>query len=275
MSSDSVTALDASRFDVTAADGSPLAVWVEGAGPALVMVHGSIADHTTFDSFVAVLRRALHDVRHGSPRLRRHPRHSPATRSRSTSPTSPPSWMPSRPGPEDRSALWGHSYGANCAMGGAARSANVSHLVLYEPSLGLPVPAGLDRAHRGGARRRRPRRRDRGRARRHPGDDRRRDRRRFAPARCGPCGWRRPPPSPGSAGSSRTGCTDPASSTRSPRRRCCSPARTASRWSTEATQRAAAAIPHAQVHVLDGHGHFAHKTDPAMVTAIVRDFVAS
>ena len=42
-----------------------------------------------------------------------------------------------------------------------------------------------------------------------------------------------------------------------------------------ATQRAAAAIPRARVQVLDGHGHFAHKTDPAMVTGVVRDFVAS
>jgi pimeloyl-ACP methyl ester carboxylesterase len=43
----------------------------------------------------------------------------------------------------------------------------------------------------------------------------------------------------------------------------------------DATYRAAAAIPGSQIHVLDGHGHFAHKTDPAMVTAAVRDFVAS
>jgi len=39
-------------------------------------------------------------------------------------------------------ALWGHSYGANCAMGGAARTSNVSHLILYEPSLGLSYPPG-------------------------------------------------------------------------------------------------------------------------------------
>ena len=51
--------------------------------------------------------------------------------------------------------LWGHSYGANCAMGGAARTANVSHLVVYEPSLGLHT-AGIDRTHRGCPRRRRP-----------------------------------------------------------------------------------------------------------------------
>ena len=47
--------MNTDRFDVTAADGAPIAVWATGRGPALVMVHGSIADHTTFDSFVAVL----------------------------------------------------------------------------------------------------------------------------------------------------------------------------------------------------------------------------
>ena len=44
---------------------------------------------------------------------------------------------------------------------------------------------------------------------------------------------------------------------------------------TQATDRAAAAIPHAQIRVLEGHGHFAHKTDPAMVSAIITQFIAS
>ncbi len=39
--------------------------------------------------------------------------------------------------------LWGHSYGANCAMGGAARTTHVDRLILYEPSLGLPYPPGV------------------------------------------------------------------------------------------------------------------------------------
>jgi alpha-beta hydrolase superfamily lysophospholipase len=39
-------------------------------------------------------------------------------------------------------ALWGHSYGAGCAMGGAALTGSVSRLVLYEPGLGIPYPAG-------------------------------------------------------------------------------------------------------------------------------------
>ncbi|MGE3286598.1 MAG: alpha/beta fold hydrolase [Pseudonocardia sp.] len=42
-----------------------------------------------------------------------------------------------------------------------------------------------------------------------------------------------------------------------------------------ATERAAAAIPDARIHMLRGHGHFAHKTDPDMVTELVRAFVAS
>ena len=44
---------------------------------------------------------------------------------------------------------------------------------------------------------------------------------------------------------------------------------------TKATRAAADAIPGAQVTALGGHGHFAHKTDPAMVAAIVREFIAS
>jgi alpha-beta hydrolase superfamily lysophospholipase len=39
-------------------------------------------------------------------------------------------------------ALWGHSYGAGCAMGGAALTGAVHRLVLYEPGLGISYPAG-------------------------------------------------------------------------------------------------------------------------------------
>jgi pimeloyl-ACP methyl ester carboxylesterase len=38
------------------------------------------------------------------------------------------------------------------------------------------------------------------------------------------------------------------------------------------TRWAAAAIPGAQVRVLDGHAHFAHKTDPALVAGVIRRF---
>jgi pimeloyl-ACP methyl ester carboxylesterase len=44
---------------------------------------------------------------------------------------------------------------------------------------------------------------------------------------------------------------------------------------TKATHDAAAAISDAAIRVLEGHAHFAHKTDPAMVAAIIRQFISS
>jgi pimeloyl-ACP methyl ester carboxylesterase len=43
----------------------------------------------------------------------------------------------------------------------------------------------------------------------------------------------------------------------------------------DATQRATNAIPHAEIHRLDGHTHIAHRTDPALVAALVVEFNAS
>ena len=43
---------------------------------------------------------------------------------------------------------------------------------------------------------------------------------------------------------------------------------------TDAPHRAAAAIADVHIRVLEGHGHFAHRTDPAMVAAIVRQFIS-
>jgi len=44
---------------------------------------------------------------------------------------------------------------------------------------------------------------------------------------------------------------------------------------TRATQRPAAAIPNAQTRVLEGDGHFAHRTDLAMLASIVEQFLAA
>lgn len=46
----------ASRLMCKSADGTSLAVWVEGNGPPLVLVHGSMCDHTRFEPLVAELR---------------------------------------------------------------------------------------------------------------------------------------------------------------------------------------------------------------------------
>jgi pimeloyl-ACP methyl ester carboxylesterase len=44
---------------------------------------------------------------------------------------------------------------------------------------------------------------------------------------------------------------------------------------TTATHQATAAIPDARIQVLKGHAHLAHKTDPAMVAVIIRQFILS
>jgi pimeloyl-ACP methyl ester carboxylesterase len=54
--------VETGRFDVRSADGTSIAVWVEGSGPPLVLVHGSLTDHTTFAPFLAELRDGLTTV---------------------------------------------------------------------------------------------------------------------------------------------------------------------------------------------------------------------
>ncbi|HKY16691.1 MAG TPA: hypothetical protein VJM33_17330 [Microthrixaceae bacterium] len=41
-----------------------------------------------------------------------------------------------------------------------------------------------------------------------------------------------------------------------------------------ATRAAAGAISGAQMRVLDGHGHFTHKTDPSLVASVIREFTS-
>jgi pimeloyl-ACP methyl ester carboxylesterase len=43
----------------------------------------------------------------------------------------------------------------------------------------------------------------------------------------------------------------------------------------QATAAARVAIPGARVRALAGHAHIAHRTDPAMVAGIVREFVTT
>ena len=69
-------AVDTDEFTVRSPDGVELAVWVDGQGPPLVLVHGSIQDHTISAALVGELRDRLHDVRDGPRRVRgqRRPR---------------------------------------------------------------------------------------------------------------------------------------------------------------------------------------------------------
>lgn len=123
-------------------DGVSIGVFADDSdGIPLVMVHGSIADHTTFDALAEELmptfatyrmdRRGFGASGDSSDYSIEHEFADVAAvvtevRARSGG----------------QVAVFGHSYGANCALGAAALSGEISHLVLYEPSLGLRYPDG-------------------------------------------------------------------------------------------------------------------------------------
>lgn len=275
MSQGNIAGATGSRFDVQSADGTSLAVWVEGEGAPLVMVHGSLQDHTASGALVDELRN---DVTTFSMDRRGFGASGDAAgysieREFEDVAAVVDAVAARTGGPV---ALWGHSYGANCAMGGAALTTNVHHLVLYEPSLGLAYPPGsidsIERKVAAGemeaallevlveiagmtdeeveAMRANPQMSWAARIATVP----------TVPRECrAEDGW-----------VYRLGQFDGIA------------ARTLMLAGSEsppavndATHRAAAAIADVHIRVLEGHGHFAHRTDPATVAAIVRQFIAS
>lgn len=261
------------RFDVQAPDGTVIAVWVEGDGPALVLVHGSLQDHsisaalvaelrTTFTTF-AMDRRGFGASGDGADyTIEREFEDVAAVVDAVAIRTGGPV------------GVWGHSYGASVAMGGANLTRNISHLLLYEPSLGLAYPenwiATVDKALAAG-------------------DDEAaivlvlRDVLEFTDdqmdaVRSGPEWERRVAVAPTVAREARaeegwvyrdgqfdgiTAHTLLLSGSES------------TSAVKQATEAAAAAVPGARVHVLDGHAHIAHRTHPALAAALVREFIAA
>jgi pimeloyl-ACP methyl ester carboxylesterase len=260
-----------SRFDVRSADGTSLAVWVDGDGPALVLVHRSLSDHTIFDALVDELRDGVTTFsvdRRGfgasgdaaGYAIEREFEDVAAVVDAVAARTGGPV------------ALWGHSYGASCAMGGTTLTTNVHHLVLYEPSLGLAYPGGSIEtiedavaAHDMEA----------------------------AMLAVLTEVMEMTEEEVESLRSSPLWSARLATVPTLPRE-----ARTEDSWVyrlgqfdgvaaptlllagsesaatlKQATQRAEAAITHARIRLLEGHGHTAHKTDPAMVAAIIRGFL--
>jgi pimeloyl-ACP methyl ester carboxylesterase len=264
--------MGAHRFDVRSADRTPLAVWPDGQGPSLVLVHGSMCDHTASDPLVAELRDTMTTFamdRRGfgasgdaaGYALEREFEDVAAVVEAVADRTGGPV------------ALWGHSYGAGCALGGAALTGAVHRLVLYEPGLGIPYPAGsieaVEAALAAG---------DREAA--------------LLLVLVGIIGM-----TDEEIASLRSGPRWPTMLASAPTvpREC----RAEDGWTyrpgaldqvsaptlllagaeshpvlKEATGRALAAIPGARVEVLDGHGHLAYRTDPAMVAAVIRRFVS-
>lgn len=259
------------RFDVRSHDGTRLAVWVEGDGPPIVLVHGSLQDHTASAALVRELcvdHTTFAVDRRGFGASDDRPAHAierefedaaavvDAVAARTREPV----------------ALWGHSYGASCAMGAACLTTGLRALVLYEPSLGLPYPDGwVEEVEQAVA----------------AGDGETaivrvlRDLLAFTDAQVDAV--RADPSWPARVATAPTVARE---------------ARAEQDWTyrpgqfdrvvvptlllsgsdsppdvRRATADAATAIPHARVHVLDGHAHTAHRTDPALVADVVRRFL--
>src|SRR5437899_9371602 len=116
-------------------DGTLIADWVAGAGPPLVLVHGTTADHARWVSVSPTFEEkfTLHAV---------------DRRGRGESGDTDPYAMEREF--EDIAAvinsisepvnILGHSYGAICSLEAALLTGNIAKLILYEP----PMPAGIN-----------------------------------------------------------------------------------------------------------------------------------
>lgn len=258
------------RFDVASPDGTSLAVWLDGAGPPLVLVHGAMSDHSTYDPLVRELRdhattyamdRRGHGASGDAPdyAIEREFEDIAAVVEAVAATTGEPV------------ALWGFSYGADCAMGAATLTGNVHRLVLYEPGLGETYPPGSVEAVEAALAR---------------GDaeaavvatlvqvvglsEPEIDMLRASPV--WPIRLAVAPTLPRELRAEsgwvyRDGQFDAVTATvlvlagsESPEAQ------------QEATRHAATALPHARRRVLRGHAHLAHQTDPALVAEVVRRF---
>jgi pimeloyl-ACP methyl ester carboxylesterase len=170
--------------------------------------------------------------------------------------------------------LWGHSYGANCAMGGAARSDNVGHLVCYEPSLGLTYPDGsIERIEAALA----------------AGDNETAivavftdilemsdtEIAVFRSSPLWPVRLAAAPTVPRECRAEQDWVYEPGQFDAVTMPTLLLAGSDSVPGIAKATDDAAGALAHAHVRMLEGHGHFAHKTDPALVAGIIRDFVAT
>jgi pimeloyl-ACP methyl ester carboxylesterase len=124
---------------VTSRDGTPIAYERGGEGPPLVLVHGTTADHSTWEHVLPELQQQFTI-------------YAMDRRGRGESGGGRGSAYDIECEFEDVVAvidsiggmvdLLGHSYGAICALEGALRSSRVRKLILYEG--GFPVPEGTE-----------------------------------------------------------------------------------------------------------------------------------
>jgi pimeloyl-ACP methyl ester carboxylesterase len=120
---------------VKSSDGTDIAVWRGGAGPALVLVHGTTADHTRWSRVVPLFE--THFTIHAMDRRGRGASGDAERYSLEQEGADVAAVVESLDEPV---TLLGHSYGGLCALEAATRTSRLRRLVLYEP----PLPTGVE-----------------------------------------------------------------------------------------------------------------------------------
>lgn len=121
-----------SSWTIRGASGTPLALWDEGQGPVLLMVHGGTADHTRWATVLPLLsagRRVVTMDRRGRGGSGDVDRYSIEQEYDDVVAVAE-ALSAEQDAPVD---VVGHSYGAVCVLGAAARGASMGRVVLYEP----------------------------------------------------------------------------------------------------------------------------------------------
>lgn len=132
-----IVAIPAS-FSVTSPDGTSIAVWQQGAGPPLLMVHGAVSDHTNDAAFAQRLEQRFNVFamdRRGRGESGDATAYSIDREFEDVATVVDE--VAARMGTTVH--VWGHSFGADCAIGGALLTSSIDSMVLYEPGLGIPV----------------------------------------------------------------------------------------------------------------------------------------
>ena len=123
-------------------DGTPIGFWRSGQGPALVLVHGTTADHTRWETVLPLLEP--HVTVYAMDRRGRGASGDGSVYTLEAEAADVAAVVDavaeSTGGPAD---VLGHSYGALCTLEATALTAGMRRLVLYEPPLGAVTPPGF------------------------------------------------------------------------------------------------------------------------------------
>jgi pimeloyl-ACP methyl ester carboxylesterase len=128
------------RRGTVSRDGTPIAWWTSGAGPDLLLVHGTTADHTRWESMTPLLESQV--TVHAMDRRGRGGSGDSPSFSLDAEADDVIAVVEAIGGPVD---VFGHSQGALYVLEAALRTSGIRRMVLYEPPIEVAAPLELRR----------------------------------------------------------------------------------------------------------------------------------